>query len=133
MKSPIPENALPYNTTPRPRPTKWLGWLTAPKDFQGFYTPFWPLLIVFLSFIVSLVYEVSLLRYRTIELRTQNLHLTDEAKRADTQLTFTQGLHTDLQALEPSHPVADQLLKEFFPESSGALDEPPKTPDSTAK
>jgi hypothetical protein len=124
MKDPIPESALPYNTTPRPRPKKWFGWLS-PKDFEGFHMPFAPLLIVFLSFILSLVYEVSLLRHRTVELRIQNVRLGSGIQKANEQLAFIQGLHTDLQAMAPSHPAADALLKEFFPDIH--------EPDTTSK
>jgi len=130
MKDPIPESALPYNTTPRPRPKKWFGWMF-PTDFDGFYSPFGPLAIVFLAFILSLVYEVSLLRHRTMELRMQIARMDAATKKANDQLAFAQGLHTDLQTLAPTHPAAETLLKEYFPttdtdEKSKATDVPTK-------
>jgi len=135
MKDPIPENALPYNTTPRPRPKKWLLW-TAPKDFEGFYSPFLPIAIVFFFLIVLLVYEVTFLRRQTFSLRNQNLHMAEAVQKANSQLALVQGLRADLQALEPSHPAAGAILKDFFPVAAlpptDAADAP-KNADSAAK
>jgi hypothetical protein len=132
MTDPLPTNepASGYNTELRPRPRrKWFKFLKAPKDMEGFYTPFWPLLIVFMSFMVLLVYEISFLRSRSMSLHMQISHLTDGVQKANGQLVFIQGLHGDLATMAPSHPAAAQILREFFPPE---VETPPMPADSTS-
>ncbi len=131
MTTPLPEEVPGYNTTPRLRSKKKLWFLDAPTSLEGYYSPFWPLLIVFLAFIILLVYEISFFRYRTMVLRAQNLHLVDGVKKAKEQIAFIEGVHADLDSLAPGHPAAATLLKEFFPPvpaAPPAPDDLPKTP-----
>jgi len=101
---------------------------STPKGPEGFYSAFLPLLIVFCSFIVLLLYGVSNLRYRTLVLSKQNARLAQAVKRADAQTAFIDGLHKDLQTLAPTHPAASLILREFFPDippNAGSSPNPP--------
>ena len=76
MTDPLPKNesASGYNAELRPRPRrKWYYFLKRPEDIEGFYTPFWPLLIVFLSFVWLLLHEITFLRKRSMSLLSLSL------------------------------------------------------------
>jgi hypothetical protein len=131
MTDPLPENAENYNIAARRRRRKkWFRLFTPPETLEGFYSPFLPLLILFLAFIVLLVYEISSLRYRKIALFKQNARLIQVMQKADEQTQYIEGLHKDLQTLAPAHPAAALLLREFFPDTPPATnaDGSPKTP-----
>ena len=123
MTDPAPADPIPneevasgYNTTPRPRSSrKKFRPFAAPKAPEGFYTPFWPLLVVFMAFMILLIYEISFLRSRAMSLRAQNSHLMEGVQKANAQMQFIQGLQGDLSSMAPSHPGAAAILKEFFP------------------
>jgi len=134
MTAPTPEPSG-YNTMTRPRGRKKMRMLSPPSELEGYYSAFWPLLIVFLAFIILLVYEVSFLRHRAFNLTTQNTRLADGVQKANTQMAFIQGLHGDLANLAPTHPAAAAILKAFFPaapQESAAPATSGDTPPATA-
>lgn len=120
MSDPLPDKGSSYNTTPRERRRKKFNPFAIPTEAEGFYSPFWPLLVVFLAFIILLVYEISFLRYRTMGLRTQYTRLAGAVQKANAQTEFIKGLHTDLETLAPGHPDVALLLKEFFPSDTSS-------------
>jgi hypothetical protein len=129
--TPKKEGPLPYNTPATARQRKKARFFNAPDSLEGYYSPFWPLLIIFFAFIVLLVYEIWFLRFRTVMLNTQITHLVGSLQKANAQTTFIEGVHKDLSALAPTHPDADQLLKEFFPAIPAAPEEPLTAPSGT--
>ena len=86
-----------------------------PQDLEGFYTPFWPVLIVFIALIVLMVYEISVLRYRRLVLIEQNNHMAEYVNKAKVQNDFIEGLHKDLDSLATTDANAARIEKDFFP------------------
>jgi len=127
MTAPLPQDAPGYNTTSRPRPRK-SKFFAPPKDLEGFYSPFWPLVIVFISLMALLVYQISFLRHRAMVIDIQIKRLADPVQKANAQMVFIQDLRADLTALAPQHPSAAALVKEFFSTVPSIPTDSPKTP-----
>jgi hypothetical protein len=104
-----------YNTNPRPRSRKKFKLFAAPKEPEGFYSPFWPLLVVFMAFVLMFLFEISTLRGRALMMHLQITHMQEALQKANAQTAFIQGLHADIAGLAPTHPIAAAILKEYFP------------------
>jgi len=118
MNTPLKPEGVNYNsTTPQTEP-RWFKFF--PEDFEGYCSPFLPLVIVFAAYIVLLIHEFSFLRERQMALVIQDDHLATEMQRAETQGKFIEGLHSDLMRLAPDDPAAGRVLKDFFSEAAAA-------------
>ncbi|MCE0483529.1 MAG: hypothetical protein LV479_04740 [Methylacidiphilales bacterium] len=130
MNQPEPSGNLPdYNVAREPRPRRRFKFnpFRAPTDFSGYYSAFWPLLIVFLSFIILLLYEISVLRFREATLVQRTNHYNEMLDKQKWQADLIQGIHNDLKDLAPTDPAAAALLKDFFPDvpsSDSAMSNP---------
>jgi len=135
MTAPLPQDAPGYNTTSRPRPRK-SKFFSPPKDLEGFYSPFWPLVIVFISIMTLMVYQISFLRHRAMVLDMQIKRLAGPVQKASAEMVFIQDLRADLTALAPQHPSAAVLVKEFFstvplPATDSTTETKTSAPDAT--
>lgn len=119
MNQPDTKSVPDYNSglTARPRRRFKFNPLRPPTEANGYYSAFWPLLIVFLSFIMLLLYEVWVLRIRQTMLIQQTTHYANIVQKQKWQGELIEGLHSDLKGLAPTHPAAATMLKDFFPDA----------------
>ena len=118
MKEETPSAIPDYNT--KAADTGFFSRFKAPVDIDGFYTPFWPLLIIFASFIFLLLYEVTFLNTKRLILLQQRSQLFDPTARAKEQGEFIRKMGNELQALAPTDPLAAGIVKDFFPKPTDA-------------
>lgn len=114
MKEENPSVIPDYNT--KPAETGFLKkFVKAPVDIDGFYTPFWPLLIVFGAYIFLLFYEVTFLNTKRLVLLQQRSQMVDPTAKFKEQREFINTMSKELQALAPTDTVAAAILRDFFP------------------
>jgi len=114
MKEEYPSVIPDYNT--KPAETGFLKkFIKAPVDIDGFYTPFWPLFIVFGAYTFLLLYEVSFLNTKNLMLLQQRSGMVDPTPKFKEQRDFINIMNKELQALAPTDPAAAAILRDFFP------------------